>query len=254
MNLLSNIRDHVTSENVNPWCLFKTSEAILAFNISTKITETFSKIASLDLNMVSENDRNILLTLSDNSVPFEWRKIWHGSKVASEFLKSVIVRIHTALKFINSLDDEMDEVDFGKIFNVDSFLSTVKLVTSRSLKVSTSNLKMESFLDDSQYERMQKNQYKLIKVAPLMIDGLAYYENKLVVNDGYNSNNMSKHIYIYFKEAINETLLNEKSRMCKVPMYSNYLREKLLCTIIMNTSLNESDIIYSGTALIVPMN
>lgn len=245
----------MTAENVNPWCLFKTSEAILAFNISTKITETFSKIASLDANGVTENDRNILLTLSDNSVPYEWRKMWQGPKVASEFLKSVIVRIQTALKFINSINEEINEVDFSKIFNVDSFLSTVKLVTSRSLKVSTSNLNMESFLDDSQYERMQNNQNKLIKIAPLMIDGLAFSDNKLVASDGFNSNNMSKHIFIYFKEAINGTLLNEKSHsMCKVPLYSNFSREKLLCTIKMITSLNDNDIIYSGTALIVPVN
>lgn len=254
MTLLSNIKDHVTAENVNPWCLFKTSEAILAFKVSSKITETFSKIASLDLNIVSENDRSVLLTLSDNSVPYEWRKMWQGPKVASDFIKSVIVRVQTALKFINSMDDEMNEVDFAKIFNVDSFLSTVKLVTSRSLKVSTSKLRMESFLDDSPHDHMQKNGNKLIKVAPLMVDGLAYYDNQLVASDGFNSNNMSKHIYIHFKEVTNGTLLNEKSHMCEVPLYSNYSREKLLCTIKMNTSLNESDVIYSGSALIVPMN
>jgi hypothetical protein len=208
----------------------------------------------LDLNLISDKDKAILLTLSDNSVPFEWRKMWQGPQVATDFLKSVIIRIQTALKYLSNIDAEIEEIDFSKIFNVDSFLSTVKLVTSRVLKISTSNLMMDSFVDVSQYERIKSKKNKVIKVAPLIIDGLAYYENKLVISDGYNSNlsSMTNNIYIYFKEEFNDKLANENNTY-DVPLYSNYSREKMLCTIKMNSSLNENDLIYSGTALIVPM-
>lgn len=239
---------------MNPWHLFKSSEAILAFNISSKISETFLKIASLDLNLISDNDKTTLLALSDNSVPFEWRKIWQGPNVASEFLKSVTIRIQTALKFLDHMDDEIIEIDLAKIFNADSFLSTLKLVSSRSLKVSTSNLIMESTFDDKQYERIKHGQFKLVKLAPLMIDGLAYSENSLVISNGYNSSNMSSHVYIYFKEEHIGNTAQNQSHMHDVPLYSNFSREKQLCTIKINSNLHESDIIYSGTALIVPSN
>lgn len=234
-------------EDVNPWRLFKISEAILAFKISSKISETFTKIASLDLNVISDNDRNILLTLSDNSVPYEWRKMWQGPKVASEFLKAVISRIQNAISLVRNLNDEMNEIDFSKIFNVDSFLSTVKLVTARNLKVSSSNLILEYFID----EKLGNKSSKIIKVAPLMIDGFVLYENRLVAPEGYNSNNMSGNVFLYYRESSGNSE-EDLRKMHVLPLYSNYSREKLLCTIKINSNLEKNEIIYSGTAFIVP--
>lgn len=226
------------------------SEIILALDLSSKITETLLKFQSIDLNSISDSDKNILLILSDNSVPYEWRKMWQGPKMASEFLKSVTIRIQMVLKFINRLDEPINEIDFSKIFKVDSFLSTVKLVTSRDLKISASDLVLESFVDDSKYDSMRNR--KPIKVAPLIVDGLGFERNKLVASDGINSNKMTGNIYIYYKEASKG--IEDGSQMYAVPLYSNYSREKLLCTIKLNTSLERDDIIYSGTSLIVPMN
>lgn len=222
----------------------------MAAELSSKITDTLIKFQSIDLNSISNADKNILLTLSDNSVPYEWRKIWQGPKMASEFLKSVTVRIQMILKFINRLDEPINEIDFAKIFNVDSFLSTLKLVTSRDLKMSASDLILESFIDDAKFESM-KNQ-KVIKISPLIVDGLGFERNKLVASDGINGNKMTENVYIYFKEALKS--VEEEIHMFAVPLYSNYSREKLLCTIKINTSLEKTDIIYSGTSLIVPMN
>ena len=98
---LNKIKEETISE-VNPWRLFKTSEIILANNLSKKISETLAKFTTIDLNSISDSDKNVLLVLSDNSVPYEWRKMWQGPKLASEFLKSVSVRIQTVMKFLNS--------------------------------------------------------------------------------------------------------------------------------------------------------
>lgn len=90
MSSLERINESSIDE-VNPWKLFKTSEIILAFVIVTKITNTLSKFSSIDLNSISDSDRKLLLTLSDNSVPYEWRKLWHGPKMVSEVLRSLII-------------------------------------------------------------------------------------------------------------------------------------------------------------------
>lgn len=238
---------------MNPWRLFKTSEIILANNLTKKINETLAKFTTIDLNSISDADKNILLTLSDNSVPYEWRKLWQGPKLATDFLKSVSVRIQTITGFLNSFDDSINEVDFSKIFNVDSFLSTLKLVTSRDKKISASNLVMESFTDDAKYEAVKSQNNNVVKVAPLQVDGLCFDNGKLMSSDYFNASNLTSNVYIYFKE-ITKGIQDEDAHIYPVPLYSTYTREKLLCTIKLNTRLDKNDIMYSGTALIVPNN
>lgn len=252
MPALERIKDDSTVD-VNPWKLFKSSEVILATQIVGKISETLAKFSSIDLNSISDSDRNVLLTLSDNAVPYEWRKLWQGPKLATEFLKSVAVRVQTVSKFLDNLDEAIHEINFSKIFNVDSFLSTVKLVTSRELKVSTSNLTLESFTEEAKHERMKFDQAIVITVAPLLIDGLSFENNRLIAADGSNSNNMTNLIFLFFKE-ITAGLSEDDPSTSAVPLYATHFREKLLCTIKLNTALNKDDIVYSGTSLIVPGN
>lgn len=252
MEAISKVKEENLSD-VNPWRLFKTSEIVLANNLSRKISETLSKFASIDLNSISDADKNILMTLSDNSVPYEWRKMWQGPKTASEFLKAVSVRVQTVIKFQNNLNDSIDEIDFAKIFNIDSFLSTVKLVTSRNLKVSTSDLVMESFTDDLRYDGTRYQQNKVVKVAPLMVDGLGYENHMLVASEGFNSNNLTGNIYIFFREST-KGIHDSDQNSYAVPLYSTYSREKFLCTIKLNTRLEKNDLIYSGVSLIVSSN
>jgi hypothetical protein len=253
MDALNKVREDSLTD-VNPWRLFKTSEILLASNLSRKISETLQKFASIDLNSISDSDKSILLTLSDNSVPYDWRKMWQGPKMVSEFLKSVSVRIQNITKYLNTLDEPVEEIDFSKIFNVDSFLSTVKLITSRDMNISTSDLTMNSFTDDRKYESMRNQQNKVIKVAPLQVDGLGIENNMLVAaSEGFAVNSLTGNVYIFFKEQVKGNS-DDDSHVYPVPLYSTYTREKLLCTIKLNTRLDRSDIIYSGTALIVPNN
>jgi hypothetical protein len=210
------------------------------------------KFTSIDLNSISDSDKSVFMTLSDNAVPYEWRKLWQGPKVASEYLKSVAVRVQTVSSFISNLNDPIHDVDFSKIFNVDSFLSTVKLETSRELKVSTSSLTLESFTDESKHEKMKFDQANIVKVAPLLIDGLSFDNNRLVPSDT-SSTNFTTPIYIYFKETSTINTDDDRNTVA-IPLYATQFREKFLCTIKLNTSMERDQIIYSGTSLIVPGN
>lgn len=242
-----------SSNEVSPWKLFKTSEMLLAAEISKKISETLVKFSSIDLNSISDADRNVLLLLSDNGVPYEWRKLWQGPKLASEFLKSVAVRVQSVSKFAGNLNESIQEIDFSKIFNVDSFLSTVKLVTSRDLKVSASDLILESYTDSSKREQMNVGKVSVIKISSLLIDGLNFDNYRLVQADATSNNNFTGPIYCFFKETHHD-LTDDEPGIFKIPLYATHSREKLLCTFKLNTSLDKDEIIYSGTSLIVPAN
>lgn len=239
---------------MNPWRLFKTSEIILASNLAKKISETLARYTTIDLNSISDTEKNVLVILCDNLIPYEWRKMWQGPKTASDFLKSVSVRIQTVSRFLNDLDGSIDEIDFSKIFNVDSFLSTLKLVTSRDLKISTSDLVMESFTEDTKHQAQKYSKSKIIKVFPLIVDGLSIENNMLIASDHFSTSNMTGLIYIFFKEITKGAVDEDDQHMYSVPLYSTYTREKLLCTIKLNTRLDKTDVVYSGTALIVPSN
>ena len=239
-----------SQQDFNPWQLFKSSEIILAVKLAKKITETLSKFSSFDINAMSDNEKHVLYVLSDNLVPLEWRKLWHGPKLASDFLKSVSIRIQSLTKFLDSLDKPMGDVDFSKIFNVNSFLSTVKLVSSRELKVSTSNLVMDNFTNEQQFEKLQKQQKNVIKISPLLIDGMSF-ENSKLVNCNGTTDNYTSNIYIFFREN-SKDVLEDVTNSFALPLYATSLREKLLCTIKFETSLERSDVVYSGTCLIVP--
>ena len=205
------------------------------------------------MNSISDSDKNVLLTLSDNSVPYEWRKLWQGPKLASDFLKAVAVRVQTVSKFIDSLDDAIQEIDFSKIFNVDSFLSTIKLITSRKLKVSTSSLVLESFTDSSRFDKMRFEDTVVITIAPLLIDGLSFEKDRLVQPISSRSSNFTSSIFIYYKET-NFAAVSVEPGTCQLSVYATNSREKFLCTFNLNTSLEKDDIIYSGTSLIIPGN
>lgn len=236
-------------DKVNPWKLFKTSEIILASEIVMKISNTLTKFSSIDLNSITETDKKTLVTLSDNSVPYEWRKLWKGPKLASEFLKSVVVRVQTVASYLENLDESLLVVDFSKIFNVDSFLSTVKLVSSRELKISTSNLTLDSFTSSHEFEKIKLDRSVVIEVAPLLIDGLMFEGNRLVQNVG---SSFTSPIYLLFRDRLSTSVDDPTTH--PVSLYATYTREKFLCKIKLCTLLDKDAITLSGVSLIVPGN
>lgn len=85
-----------------------------------------------EIHSIDATQKNLLQLLSDNQVPYVWRKIWsQGPKVASDFLKEVSARIRETEKYLHKMDDPILVINFANVFHIDSFLSTVKLVSSR---------------------------------------------------------------------------------------------------------------------------
>lgn len=241
-----------STDEVNPWKLFKISEIILAVEIVKKISSTLSKFGSIDLHSIAEVDKKSLLTLSDNSVPYDWRKLWPGPNLASEFLKSVAVRVQTVATYLENLDEAILEVEFSKIFNVDSFLSTMKLVSSRELKVPTSNLTLESFTSQAEFERLKSDRWIIVKVTSLLIDGLTFEGNRLVQQSGGSTVSYTPPIYLLFRDKTRVSADDPSTH--SVSLYATYSREKLLCKIKLGTSLDRDAITLSGVSLVVPGN
>lgn len=161
--------------------------------------------------------------------------------------------MQTVANYLERLDEPILEVDFSKIFNVDSFLSTLKLVSSRALKVSTSSLTLESFTSPTEFKRINSDQSQIVKVEPLLIDGLAFEGNRLVQQiDSTVGSNFTSPIYLVFRNSASTS--GDEQGTHSVSLYATYSREKLLCKVKLSTSLDTETTLFSGVSLIVPGN
>lgn len=239
------------SETCNICEEFKLSEAQIANEITHVITSTLAKLRSVDKNSLTAAEEKMLLTLSDNSVPYEWRKVWNGPRIATDYLKAVSIRAMNAIQLLNRAQEPIGEIDFSSIFNVDSFLSMLKILTSRSVGVPPNDLVLDSECDESVYERMKAQHTYIVKVQPLIIDGLQM-ENQQLVKSSTGVNSTST-FYLFYREMKASELSVARDHH-PIPVYSTFAREELLCTINLKSMLSQHEIVYSGTALVVNAN
>jgi hypothetical protein len=123
------------------------------------------------------------------------------------------------------------------------------------MKISASDLILESFTDDLKYSQMKNISKNVVKVAPLQLDGLNYAFGKLTLSNDSSSSNTTENIFLhYIPMASKNNQYDDDSKICKLPLYSTYAREKLLCTIKLPTNLAKEEMVYSGGALIVSGN
>ena len=226
-----------------------------------------------EIHSIDATQKNLLQILADNQVPYAWRKIWNqGPKIASDYLKEVSTRIRETESYLSHLDDPILEISFANIFNVDSFLSTVKLVSSRlflifqllmnrfiyelvyfrDLQESTSNLVLETFTEESRYSDLKKRFSKIITVDPLFIDGLSFSNGKLTASNNATIKNVTSKIYLFYLPTGSKELAKDKK--IEMKLYSTPLREKFICNIKLSSSLQEEEIILSGTCLLPTTN
>lgn len=244
--------DETNEKKFNPYKIFKTSEINISREIINTISETLSKFSSFDFNSLSKSNRKLLLILCDNSVPYEWKKIWRGPKLASDYLKAVTIRVRNAMDYSNRIYEPINEIDLATIFKVDSFLSTLKIATSSELGISPNNLVLESSCDEKFNERMQNDLKNIVKVHPLYIDGLSM-ENKYLGNfKDTSTRNFTCPFYIFYRESSN--IIFEDKNKHEIPIYSTSTRNEILCTVNLSSLLSKDDIVYSGTALLVNSN
>lgn len=244
--------NETNDKKFNPYKIFKSSEISISKEIVNTISETLTKFSTIDFNSLSKSNRKLLLILCDNSVPYEWKKIWKGPKLATDYLKAVTIRVRNAMEYYNCINEPIKEIDLATIFKVDSFLSSLKIAASAELDIAPNNLILESSCDEKVCERMQNEMTNIVKVHPLYIDGLSM-ENKYLGNfKDSTSRNLTCSFYIFYREVSN--IIFEDKNKHEIPIYSTSTRNDILCTVNLSSLLSKDDIIYSGTALLVNSN
>lgn len=120
-----------SDEDAGPWKLFIISELLMANNLFKVIHSTLSQIhiAMKDMSSIARDTHNLIRLICENQVPFKWRQIWPGPRQIVDYMRAVVSRGAEAERRYqaNSHIDFCDEIDFAKIYNVESFLAALKL-------------------------------------------------------------------------------------------------------------------------------
>lgn len=122
-------------DSSNPWTLFIISELLTAKKIFKAIHSTLCMIhvAMKDVSSLTRDTLNLIRVICENQVPLKWRQIWTGPRLIVDYIKAVISRgIEAERRYQGSIHiDFCDEIDFAKVFNVESFLAALKLKNAR---------------------------------------------------------------------------------------------------------------------------
>lgn len=119
----------------SPWMLFVISELLMAKKSFKLIHSTLSMIhtAMKDMQSLTRDTLNLIRTISENQVPLKWRQIWSGPRLIVDYIKAIVSRGTEAERRFQQQShlDFCDEIDFAKVFSVESFLSVLKLKNAR---------------------------------------------------------------------------------------------------------------------------
>lgn len=197
-------------------------------------------------------------------MPLEWRRLWNGPKVATNYIKSVASRaVVVERQYRNCIDAVPESIDLANMFNVDSFLATLKLVTAQRCTLNPYELVFVIRPHQTEDVKRPKDLMALT-LAPLHIDGGLNFN----AATGKLSKSNSKSEGINSPLAITPPMqlmlmthgkdvesgdkdmdLNE----CVIPLYANSTREKHICDFRLAVDPHIIDLVaYSATALIVP--
>lgn len=80
---------------------------------------------------MSKVDIQLMKCLGENQVPLEWKKLWNGPKLATDYIKNVVHKGVEAEKRYKMRDHLDGEINFVDMYNVKTFLATLKLIRSR---------------------------------------------------------------------------------------------------------------------------
>ncbi|XP_021709178.1 cytoplasmic dynein 2 heavy chain 1 [Aedes aegypti] len=258
--------DTVIERNKNSqdaWMIFVLSELAIVRSLYDLINATLQmlKNSMKELATISAKDRTMLITICDNQVPLQWRRIWSGPKTVIEYLKAIGFKTRETEQLYNKIVEEarVQEINFKNLFSVDAFLTTMKMIKSEELGVSTTKLKLVAYFDDRKRE-------KSITIGPLLIDGGNLNNGKLAIQQGsqqlagscYTGNFFLD--YIESEEVANGQSSNRPGSVSsrvdqfEIPLYNNISRDALICQIAIEISpgLSRVQLVTAGLALIVP--
>ncbi|GAB0096653.1 Cytoplasmic dynein 2 heavy chain 1 [Sergentomyia squamirostris] len=241
----------------DPWTSFVLSEIRLAGNLHTLIhgmlTNLHTAIRDSSVEM-STMEKNALQTLCENQVPIQWRKLWSGPRLATDYMRAVAVRASESEKRYQQLQgasEWCERIDFATVFSVESFLASLKLATARKRSRSTCRLAFYATFDSN--EALTE---PTVDVTPLLIDGAVMRGGRLTFSSRRTDDNRTPHLRVTFTDATTATGgPTTASTTTLIPIYTNSSRECALGSIAVATSDTESPASmasYSGVALIVP--
>lgn len=127
------------NDESGPWKLFIISELLMAKNIFKAIHSTLSMIhiAMKDMSSLTRDTQNLIRIICENQVPFKWRQIWSGPRQIVDYIKAVVSRGAEAERRYqaNSHIDFCNDIDFAKVYNVESFLAALKLKNAQYVRL-----------------------------------------------------------------------------------------------------------------------
>lgn len=148
------------------------SELLLAKNLFKMIHNTLITIhvAIKDVSSITRDTLNLIRIICENQVPFKWRQIWSGPRSIVDYIKAVVSRgIEAEKRFQGSSHiDFCDDIDFTKVFNVQSFLAALKLKNARYahsvLSQNSENTYFLSFSGSLKCQHANSNSYQLCHI------------------------------------------------------------------------------------------
>lgn len=118
-------------DDSGPWKLFIISELIMAKNLFKTIHNTLSMVhvAMKDVSSLTRDTHNLIRLICENQVPLKWRQIWSGPRQIVDYIKAVVSRgAEAERRYQGSSHNEFcEEIDFAKVYSVESFLAALKL-------------------------------------------------------------------------------------------------------------------------------
>lgn len=108
---------------------------MIAKNLFKCIHSTLSMIhvAIKDMSTLSRDTLHLIQIICENQVPLKWRQIWSGPRLIVDYMKSAINRGAEAERRFQATShiNFCEEIDFTRIFNVESFFAALKLTNAR---------------------------------------------------------------------------------------------------------------------------
>lgn len=85
------------------------------------------------MSTISRDTLHLIRVICENQVPLKWRQIWSGPRLIVDYMKSIVNRgIEAQNRFRTSRQSDFcQQVDFTRVFNVESFLAALKLTNAR---------------------------------------------------------------------------------------------------------------------------
>ena len=187
--------------------------------------------------------------LMANRLPGSWLKKWQGPATPSEWLKLMmkkVIALNRNLKKMPSSsqvgDFLMEELSLADMFNPEVFLNSHRMIVAKETKCSMENLKLVLSFDGAVG--------KVLKIGGLLIQGCKLERGKLVKLGSEDKDEFTVMPTCFVGYEQMDKQKDSKDKL-KVPLYSDFGRENLICYFDLKIDGNRMEKIVSGVAMAI---